>query len=56
MDLDEITKLNNICHQKRMGLIYCLSFGLSFYCFVDFGNHIIEMIDNSDLKSILLKT
>ena len=55
MELDQIIKLNNICHQKKIGFIYCLSLGLSFYCFVDFGKHTIEMIDNSDLKKYFIK-
>lgn len=55
MELEKIIKLNDICHQNNIGFIYCLSLGLSFFCFVDFENHLIEMLNNSELKKYFIK-
>ena len=55
MDIDRIMKLNKACHLNKKGFIYCLVFGLSFYCFVDFGKHIINNINNNEQRRYYIK-
>jgi len=50
LDIEYIKKLNEICHKKGKGFIYCLSLGLSFYCFVDFQEHTINNKEYADIK------
>ena len=33
MEIEEIKKLNEMCHKKKKGFIYCSVFGLSFFLF-----------------------
>ena len=55
MELDNIIKLDKICHTNKKGFIYCLVFGLSFYCFVDFGEHEINNLSNNDIRKFFIK-
>ncbi len=55
MEIDNIIKLDKICHINKKGFIYCLVFGLSFYCFVDFGEHEINNINNNDIRKYFIK-
>ena len=55
MDIDYLKKLNEICRNNKKGFIYSLIFGLSFYCFVDFGEHIINNKINSDKKKFFIQ-
>ena len=55
MELDNIIKLDRICHANKKGFIYCLVFGLSFYCFVNFGEHEINNINNSDIRKFFIR-
>ena len=55
MKIEEIKKLNELCHEKKKGFIYCLVFGLSFFCFVDYGEHVIKNSSNSDYKKYFIK-
>ena len=55
MEIDEIIKLNKLCHEKKKGFIYCLVFGLTFHCFVDYGEHIIKNSINSEIKKYFIK-
>ena len=55
MEIDEVKKINKICHEKKKGFIYCLVFDLTFYCFVDFGDHIIKNTSNSESKKYYIK-
>ena len=55
MDINEIIKINNICHEKKKGFIYCLVFGLTFFSFVDFGEHIIKNSTFSESKKYYIK-
>ena len=50
-EIDYIKKLNKICRLNNKGFIYCLSLGLTFYCFVDFQEHIINNKSYSDIKN-----
>lgn len=54
-EINEIIKLDNLCHINKIGFIYCLIFGLSFFCFVDFGEHIIRNLNNNDVKKYFIK-
>ena len=56
MEIDEIKNLSEICHKKKKGFIYSLVFGLTFFCFVDFGEHIIKNSNNSESKKYFIKT
>lgn len=55
MEINDIIKLDKICHKNKKGFIYCLVFGLTFYCFVDFGEHIINNISNNDIRKYFIK-
>ena len=55
MQIVKIIKINNICHKNKIGFIYCLVFGLSFYCFVDFGEHVISNLNNKETKTFFIK-
>ena len=47
--------LNKLCHEKSKGFIYCLVFGLTFYCFLDYGEHINKISNNSGNKKYFIK-
>jgi ubiquitin-activating enzyme E1 len=55
MEIENIIKLNKICHENKKGFIYSLIFGLSFYCFVDFGEHVINNLNNNDARKYFIK-
>lgn len=55
MNINDIFKINDICHKNKIGFIYCLVFGLSFYCFVDFGEHIITNVKGKENKKYYIK-
>ena len=55
MDLEKLIKINEICRNNNIGFIYSLSLGLTFYCFVDFQEHIINDLYNKDKKKIFYK-
>ena len=55
LEIEKIIKLNKICHEKKKGFIYSLVFGLSFYCFVDFGEHVINNLNNNDIRKYFIK-
>ena len=55
MKIDDIIKLDKLCNKNKKGFIYCLVFGLSFYCFVDFGEHLINNISNNDIRKFFIK-
>lgn len=54
MEIDYIKKLDRICQANKCGFIYCLVFGLSFYCFVDFGEHVINNLGNNDIRKYFI--
>ena len=54
-DLKRLAQLNEICRKNKVGFIYCLSLGLTFYCFVDFNSHIINDLNNKDKKKYFIK-
>lgn len=55
MEIEEIEKLNEMYHEKKKGFIYCSVFGLSFFCFVDYGDIVIRNSSNSDYKKYFIK-
>ena len=55
LDLKKLTQINEICRKNKIGFIYCLSLGLTFYCFVDFNEHIITDLNNKDKKKFFIK-
>ena len=55
LEINEIIKLDKICRENKKGFIYTLVFGLSFYCFVDFGEHVINNKANNDVKKYFIK-
>ena len=55
MKITEINKLNKYCHEQNKGFIYCLVFGLTFFCFVDYGEHIIKNSCYSKNKTYFIK-
>ena len=55
LDLEKLVEINEICHKNRIGFIYGLTLGLSFFCFVDFGEHIIYNKNNNDPETYYIK-
>ena len=55
MDLYELININDLCHKNKKGFIYSLALGLCFYCFIDFGQHIITNLKNTELKKYFIK-
>ena len=55
LDLDRLKEINNICHKNKIGFIYGLSLGLSFFCFVDFGEHSICNKNNKEPERYYIK-
>ena len=55
MEIDRLIKINEICRENKKGFIYTLVFGLFFFCFVDFGDHIITNINNKEKKKYYIK-
>ena len=55
VDLKKLFQINEICRKNKIGFIYCLSLGLTFYCFVDFNSHIINNLNNKDKKKYFIK-
>ena len=55
MEIEDLIKFNKICHNNKKGFIYCLVFGLSFYCFVDFGEHEINNKSNNNIRKYFIK-
>ena len=55
LEIEYIIKLDRICRNNKKGFIYCLVFGLSFYCFVDFGEHVINNTSNNDIRKYFIK-
>ena len=55
MEIEDLIKYNKICYNNKKGFIYCLVFGLSFYCFVDFGEHEINNKSNNNIRKYFIK-
>jgi len=55
MAFDKIKEIDKICREKKKGFIYGLVFGLSFFCFVDYGKHIIKNSTNSESRKYFIK-
>lgn len=55
MEIEQLIKINQFCHENKKGFIYCLVFGLIYFCFVDFGEHIITNINNKEKKKYFIK-
>ena len=53
LEIEKLKKINEICRNNKVGFIYCLSLGLTFYCFVDFNEHTIFDLTNEDKKNFL---
>lgn len=55
IELEKLVRINEICRKNKIGFIYCLSLGLTFFCFVDFGEHIINDLNNKERKKYFIK-
>ena len=55
IELKKLIKINELCRKKNKGFIYCISLGLAFYCFVDFGEHVVKDLNNKDKKKFFIK-
>lgn len=55
LELERLIRINEICRKNKIGFIYCLSLGLTFYCFVDFNEHFINDLNNKDKKKYYIK-
>ena len=55
IEFNILMNINKICRDNKIGFIYCLSLGLSFYCFVDYNEHIIKDLYNTEKKNYFIK-
>lgn len=55
LELEKLVELNDICQQNNIGFIYGLALGLSFYCFVDYGEHVIINKNNKEPERYYIK-
>ena len=55
LDFEYLIEINEICHKNKIGFIYGLSLGLSFFCFVDFVDHLIYNINNNEPERYYIK-
>ena len=55
VELEDLIKINEICFENKKGFIYCLVFGLSFYCFLDYGEHLINKKNNNNIKKYFIQ-
>lgn len=55
MEIKDLIKYDIICNSNKKGFIYCLVFGLSFFCFVDFGEHLINNKSNNNIRKYFIK-
>ena len=55
MELEDLIKIDKICYENKIGFIYCLIFGLTFYCFLDYGEHIINNKSNNIVRKYFIK-
>ena len=55
MGIKDLIKIDKICYENKKGFIYCLVFGLTFFCFVNYEEHIINNISNNNNRNYLIK-
>ena len=56
MNRSDLIKLNLICRENNIGLIYSATLGITGYCFVDFGEkHIIRDKNGEECKTFLAR-
>ena len=56
MDKETLIKIDELCREKKIGFIYSATFGISGYCFVDFGlNHQIRDNNGEECKTYLAR-
>jgi molybdopterin/thiamine biosynthesis adenylyltransferase len=48
LEKERLEEINDICQQNKIGFIYRLALGLSFYCFVDYNEH--EIINKNYIE------
>ena len=53
-EIDYLKRINEVCRDNKKGFIYCLTFGLSFFCFVDFGKHLINNVVNNEARKYFI--
>ena len=55
LETEKLVEINDICQKNKMGFIYGLALGLSFYCFVDYGEHKIINKNNKEPERYYIK-
>ena len=55
MEIKDLIKIDKICYENKKGFIYCLVLGLTFYCFVNYGEHLINNKSNSNQRKYFIK-
>ena len=55
LELEKLEEINDICHQNKIGFIYGLTFGFSFFCFIDYGKHKIINQNNKEPEKYYIK-
>ena len=56
LEPEKLEEINDICQLNKIGFIYGLALGLSFYCFVDYGEHVILNKNNKDPERYYIKS
>ena len=55
MKLEDLIEIDKICYENKKGFIYSLVFGLTFYCFLDYGKHLINNKNNNITTNYFIK-
>ena len=55
LNKEQLYLLNEECRKNKVGFIYTLSLGISGFCFVDFGEHLIKNDNGEECKSFIIK-
>lgn len=55
LNKEKLYLLNEECRKNKIGFIYTLALGISGFCFVDFGEHLIKDDNGQECKSYIIK-
>lgn len=55
MEIKDLIKIDKICYENKKGFIYCLVFVQTFFCFVNYGEHIINNKSNNNIRNYFIK-
>ena len=56
MNKEQLFLINEECRKNKSGFIYSAGLGITGFCFVDFGDHIVTDKNGEEVKSYIIKT